>query len=162
GIVDFTYNSTSNPTLASICGSTTLAPCGSDPLNCEADSSTTCSFTRTVSGNAGDVIKDKACVTGHNGGPLGPTCSTATVTIKDVLPTAAVTKTLDSLQCAAVRYQVKVDNTDTVESLTLTALTDDKVAGSSNPPNSSITTVHDDVLGTTCGQTTGIGTLAGV
>jgi hypothetical protein len=152
--VDFTYNASSNPTLASICSSTTLAPCGSDPNNCAAASTVTCSFTRTVSGNAGDTITDKACV--HDTQGNGPFCATATVSIKDVLPTAAVTKTFDSLQCATIRYAVKVDNTDPAESLTLTALNDDKVGG-----NGDLTSLHDNVLGTTCGVTgAGLGTMS--
>lgn len=154
GTVDFTYNSTSTPTLASICGSTVLAACGPDPNNCAAASTTTCSFTGTVSGNAGDTITDKACVHDSNGG--GPYCNTATVGIKDVKPLGAVTKTFDSLQCATVRYAVKVDNLDTAESLTLTALNDDKVGGDGR-----LTSLHDNVLGTTCGVTgAGLGTMS--
>jgi hypothetical protein len=137
GTVDFTYNASSSPTLASICGTTTLGP----------GASTDCTFTRTVSGNAGDNITDKACVSGtdSNGGTVTPVCDTATVSIADVKPTAAVTKTVDSVVCAVIRYKVKVENTDLVESLDLTALTDDKVGG-----NGDITTVHDGVVATTC------------
>jgi hypothetical protein len=40
---------------------------------------------------------------------------------------------------------VQVDNTDSVETLTLTALTDNTVGGSGD-----ITTVHDNVKATTC------------
>ena len=155
GTVDFTFNSTSTPTLASICDRLVLAPCGSDPNNCAAASTATCTFTRTVSGNAGQDIVDKACVSGtdSNGGAVGPTCATATVSIAGVAPTANVTKTFNSLQCAVVRFHVKVENTDLVEPLALTALSD--------TPFGSITTVHDDVLGTTCGVPAGLGTLAG-
>jgi hypothetical protein len=52
-----------------------------------------------------------------------------------------------------VRFHVKVENTDLVEPLALTALSD--------APFGSITTVHDDVWGTTCGVPAGLGTLAG-
>jgi hypothetical protein len=128
-----------------VCGTLTLAPLAS----------TDCTFTHNVSGNAGDHITDKACVSGtdSNGGTVTPVCDTATVSIAGVGPTANVTKTVNSLQCAVVRYHVKVENTDQVESLDLTALSDDKFG--------SITTVHGSVLGTTCGVDNGIGTLTG-
>jgi hypothetical protein len=125
----------------------------------------TCTVTRSVSGNAGDSFTDKACVQGHFFNPvsgqnqnIGATiaspntdsCDTATVAIRDVTPTATITKTVDKAVCATVRYKVKVDNTDTAEALTLSALTDDKAGGSG-----SITSVHDNVKGTTCGVTAG-------
>lgn len=150
GTVDATYNA------SDVCLSTTLAACGSDPNNCAAGSTTTCSFTRSVSGNAGDTFTDKACVTDTKGG--GPYCNTATVAIQDVVPTAKVTKTFDSLQCSTVRYAVKVENTDTAESLTLTALNDDKVGGDGR-----LVALHDNLLGTTCGVTgAGLGTMSGL
>jgi hypothetical protein len=145
GTVDFTYTDSSTPSLSDICTSTTIP----------AGGSVTCTFTRTVSGNAGQNIVDKACVSGtdSNGGAVGPTCATATVSIKGVNPTANVTKTFNSLQCATVRYHVNVENTDLVEPLDLSALSDE--------PFGSIATVHDNILGTTCGVTNGLGTLAG-
>jgi hypothetical protein len=150
GTVDATYNA------SDVCLSTTLAACGSDPNNCASGSTTTCSFIRSVSGNAGDTFTDKACVTDTKGG--GPYCDTATVKIQDVIPTAKVTKTFDSLQCSTVRYAVKVENLDTAESLTLTALNDDKVGG-----NGDLTSLHNNVLGTTCGVTgPGLGTMSGL
>ena len=133
GTIDKTYDANSSPTLSSICGSTVLAPCGLDP-NCAAASTTTCSFTRDITGNANDNFTDKACVSGTNGGTVGPTCATATVSINDVLPTAAVTKTVEKAICAVVRYDVQVDNTDLVESLTLSALSDDKFGDITEPP----------------------------
>ncbi len=101
-----------------ICGKTLLGPNGD---------STTCTFTRLVTGNAGANITDEACVTAvdSNNNPVGPTCDTATVSIRDVAPTAAVTKSVDAFVCAEIRYKVKVENTDTAESLTLTSLVDD-------------------------------------
>lgn len=148
---DITYNA------SDVCLSTTLAACGSDPNNCAAGSTTTCSFTRSVpAGNAGDSFTDQGCVTDTKGG--GPYCDKATVTLQDVIPTAKVTKTFDSLQCATVRYAVKVENTDTAESLTLTALNDDKVGG-----DGSLVLLHDNLLGTTCGVTgAGLGTMSGL
>jgi hypothetical protein len=119
-----TVNSTTYQASA-ICAKTVLAPGGD---------STTCSFTRTITGDAGQSFTDNACVnaTDQNGNPVGPTCNTATVSIKDVLPTAAVTKTADSVVCADVKYRVKVENTDTVESLTLSTLNDDKFGNIAN------------------------------
>src|SRR5262249_36186197 len=75
-----------------------------------------------------------------------------TATISDVLPTATVTKSLDSIQCADVKYKVKVTNTDTAEDLTLSALSDSGFGD--------ITTVHGGVLSTTCAvpQTIAVGT----
>jgi len=149
GTVDFTYNASSNPTLASICGTLTLAP----------GASTNCTFQRTVSGNAGDNITDKACVGGtdSNGGTVTPVCDTATVSIADVKPTAAVTKTVDKVVCAVIRYKVKVENTDLAESLRLSALTDDKVGG--NGDITTTTGVHDNLVATTCAvpQTIAVG-----
>jgi hypothetical protein len=118
--------------------------------------STNCTFVVNVQGSAGANITNKACVNGtdSNGGAIGPTCDTATVSILDVGPTAAVTKTVDSLQCVVVRYKVKVENTDTVESLSLTALSDS--------PFGSITSVQGNVLGTTCGVADPVGTLSGL
>jgi hypothetical protein len=150
GTVDATYDA------SAVCLSTSLAACGPDPANCASGSTTTCSFTGSVSGNAGATFTDKACVTDTKGG--GPYCATATVGIKDVVPTAKVTKTFDSLQCSTVRYAVKVENLDTAESLTLTALNDDKVGG-----NGDLTSLHNNVLGTTCGVTgPGLGTMSGL
>ncbi len=141
GTVDITYTSTSSPPLS--CGAYTLAP----------GASTTCTFTRNVTGNPGDNITDKACVggTNSNGGTVQPTCATATVSIKDVVPTAAVTKTVNKLVCAVVQYDVKVENTDLVEALTLSSLVD--------APFGDITTKQGDISSTTCAvpQTIAIG-----
>jgi len=126
--VDFTFNSTSTPTLASICGTLTLAP----------GASTDCTFTRTVSGSEGDVITDKACVSGtdSNGGTVTPSCATATVSITEAPRSAAITKTVEKAVCAVVRYDVKVDNNSAVDTLTLKQLCDDKVGDISQGQNS--------------------------
>ena len=137
-----TFNATSNPTLAQICTSTNLAPGGS----------TTCSFTRTITGNAGQSFTDKACVSGtdSNGSLVGPKCATASVSIKDVKPTATVVKSIDSLLCAEMRFKVKVTNTDAAESLSLTKLEDDKfgniATGSGQPALGAEVTATDCVV----------------
>lgn len=122
-----TFDANSDPTLASICGSTVLAPCGPNSNSCDPASTTTCTFTLTVSGNAGQSFTDKACVSGtdSNGGPVGPKCDTASVSINDVKPTASVAKSVEGVVCAEVRFKVKVTNTDTAENLILSKLEDD-------------------------------------
>lgn len=120
-----TANSTTYAPIATYCTPTTLGP----------GASATCTFTRTVSGNAGDSFTDKACVSGidSNGGAVGPACDTATVSIRDVKPTAAVTKTVDALVCGTVKFKVKVENTDTAEALTLSSLSDDLFGNIATP-----------------------------
>ena len=141
GTVDFTYNATSSPkTLADICVTLTLAP----------GASTTCTFSGSVSGKPGDSIVDKACVGGtdSNGGTVTPVCATASVSIADVIPTATLVKSVVEATCAVVKYKVEVTNTDTVEDLTLSALTDDKVGG--NGDITTTTGAHDNLTKTGC------------
>jgi len=75
-----------------------------------------CIFTGMVSGEGGQSFTDKACVKGtdSSGNPVSG-CDTASVTIQDATPTAAVTKTVQGAACAVERYGVKVENTDAVE-----------------------------------------------
>jgi hypothetical protein len=75
----------------------------------------------------------------------------ALVTINDVPPSATVAKSLVGLTCADVQYRVKVNNTGTAESLTLTSLNDDGFGA--------VTSVHDNVLSTNCSvpQTIAVG-----
>lgn len=147
GVVDKLYNSASTPSLADRCGgTTTLAP----------GATMTCSFVRKVALASKETITDRACVSGvdGNGRSVGPQCATATVSATDV--SATLSKTAQGLQCATVRYQVDVQNTDPNEALTLSALSDDTALGQTND----ITTLHDNVLGTTCGVAQGSGSLA--
>ena len=138
--VDIFYDSTTTPTLASICGTLTLAP----------GASTTCTFTRPVSGNPGDNITDKACVTGtdSNGGSVGPSCATAVVSIRNVEPTASLKKTAKEVTCAVIKYEVEITNTDAVEDLTHDSITDDKVGGDGNIDKTSVP--HDNLVSSTC------------
>jgi hypothetical protein len=137
-----TYNATSAPTLAAICDKTYLGP----------GETATCTFTRQIEGNANQSFTDKACVAGNDTntppGSVGPVCATASVSIGDVLPTAGVAKSLVGLKCATATYQVKVDNTDAYETLTLSALSDN-VFGD-------ITSLHGSVLRTDCAGNTKI------
>ena len=96
-----------------------------------------CTFTGMVSGEGGQSFTDKACVKGtdSNGNPVSG-CDTASVTIQDVTPTAAVTKTVQGAACAVVRYGVTVENTDAVDPLTLSALNDDQFGDITKDKNS--------------------------
>lgn len=95
-------------------------------------------------------IKDTVTVQGHDpsGAALVGTAS-ATVQITDVPPNAVLTKSLDSIQCALVRYKVEVQNTDTAhEALILTKLIDSSFGDLASP--------HDNVIATTCNLGTGV------
>jgi hypothetical protein len=125
---DVTYPATS-------CAKQTLGP----------GESTTCSFQRTVTGTPGLSFTDKACVNGKDSNtPQNPVsgCATASVSIKDVIPTATVEKKLEKAVCAILRYDVKVNNTDTVEPLHLTQIIDDTFGD--------VTTVQGDLSRTDC------------
>jgi hypothetical protein len=99
--------------------------------------STTCTFTRNFFGEPGATSPDRACANGND--PAGPVsaCANAVVSITDVAPNAAVSKTVGSLVCATVTYHVGVTNLSQ-EPLTLSALCDNQygditAAGDSNP-----------------------------
>lgn len=85
-----------------------------------------CSFTQSVSGNPGDTITDQVCVSGTDSNTppsaVGPNCDTATVTIVGVLPSANL---ITKVTSAVATFEVKVQNTSTVESLLLQSLCDD-------------------------------------
>ncbi len=130
------------------------------PQDIAAGATYECTFTASSgSRDVGQDITDQVCATGHDANtPPNPlsACNTATVTVANVNPTASLSKTVLATVCATMRYEVRVLNTDTVEPLTLTALSDDTYG--------SITTVHGNVTGTTCGVATGdpgLGSLSG-
>jgi hypothetical protein len=119
----------------------------------------TCTFTAPSIGELNSV-NNIVTVSGHSKVTTTVTFSTQTnqVTVhsEDAPTTAAVAKTFAATiaACATVRYKVDVHNTsgfDEVE--TLSALSD--------TPFGSLTSVHDDVKGTTCGVANGAGTLSG-
>lgn len=171
--VDFTVHVTNPATAISVTLSTIVDDPDNDPTTSNSTTyqasaqciktllgpteSTDCTFKRTVSGNAGASFTDKACVSGTDSNTpsnaVGPTCNTASVSINDVKPTATLEKTAAGGICAVERFDVKVTNTDGVEDLSLTALSDDKFGD--------ITSVQGNVYGTTCGVSAGIGTLTG-
>jgi len=123
------------------------------PNDLAAGDSYLCSFKAKLNGEP-QTKTDTVTVNGHDTNNLTNTFNikaSAQVAITDLSPTAQVIKSLNSLQCAIVRYGVRVNNTDPVDELTLTDLTD---SGFGN-----ITAVHDDVVAKTCSvpQTIAVG-----
>jgi hypothetical protein len=123
--------------------------------------STSCSFKVFISGESDDKdgeIDDKltdiveVCATQDGNQRCGQ--DDAEVLITDAFTEPTLTKTAQSATCRVdVTYQVVVSNNSEVDELTVNTLEDD---GFGN-----ITTVHDNVLGTTCGVIQGAGTLQG-
>ena len=102
-----------------------------------------CTFKASYTPGTAAALTDTVTVYGKDQNNVDTYSSdSAKVTVSDVAPTASVVKSLDSLLCSTVRYQVKVNNLDDAEALTLSALNDDQFG--------SITSVHDHVLATTC------------
>ncbi len=97
--------------------------------------------------------------TGVQSGTFGPTTSNSVTVVSNEAPTtASITKSVVSTTagCATVRYGVDVQDTSaagTDETVALSALNDSAYGG--------ITSVHNSVLGTTCGVDDGLGTLSG-
>jgi hypothetical protein len=111
-----------------------------------------CSFTGSVTSNIATTVTNVVTVFGHDQNNVALQGSdSAQVAITDVPPSANVVKSLVSLACADVQYRVRVNNTDSVETLNLTALSDSGFG--------SVTAVHGNVLSTNCSvpQTIGIG-----
>jgi len=153
GDAGFTADFTYNPLV--VCTSNILEPCGPDANNCAAGSETSCTFTLPVTGDAGDNIRDLACIYGtavNSGTPLDPACDDATVAINDVGPEAVVSKgALQAAVCADISYQVGVENLSTAEAVTVDSLNDSAFGD--------VTAVSGDISATTCAtpQTLGIG-----
>ncbi|HTG82940.1 MAG TPA: hypothetical protein VL949_13400 [Geobacteraceae bacterium] len=112
-----------------------------------------CSFVATITSPDEATIPDTVTVYAHDPNSVVSTSFSATanasVQIREDAPTVTVQKSFDSLPCAIVRYKVDVFNTgltDPTESVDLTALNDNIF--------NDITTVHDNVLATTCGVAT--------
>ncbi len=139
----------------------TVASSGCSALNIAPGATGTCTFTALHGENA--IVTDTVSASGHSSVLSSLTftsgSNSVTVTSSDAPSTATVTKGFDSTQagCATVRYTVGVHNSSgSDENLLLSALNDDKYG--------SITSLHDSVLGTTCGVATtsdGLGTLSG-
>lgn len=89
-----------------------------------------CSFTATVSGDAGDTETDTATAAGtDDDGNAVVAEDGATVTINDLPSGIAVTKTANPTVVVApggsVTFTVRLDNTSAVDSVTITSLIDD-------------------------------------
>ncbi|MBM3152632.1 MAG: sortase, partial [Chloroflexi bacterium] len=102
-----------------------------------------CTFTATISGNAGDTHANTVTITlRDNDGSEGSDTDDASVDVTDVLSSATVQKTADPASVVApganVAFTVRVDNASTVDTLTLTALTDDVFGDITNPLNPAI------------------------
>jgi hypothetical protein len=148
-------------------GSLAGSSCDNSGTTCSAvtiafGASSTCTFTANQPEST--TVKDVVTVSGHGSaaGSFGPTSTNSVQVVSNEAPsTATVTKGVVSTTaaCATVRYSVDVANTSatgTDETLSLTGLSDSAFGG--------ITSVHDSVLGTTCGVATsssGLGTLSG-
>jgi len=106
-----------------------------------------CTFKGNVTSNGGPLtgVTDVVTVFGHdsNSPPKAvQAADSAQVAVTDVAPTASVVKTFVDLACADVNYRVRVNSSDSAEALQLTALSDSGFG--------SLTSVHDNVLSTTC------------
>jgi hypothetical protein len=118
-----------------------------------ANSLYACTFKASVTGSV-QTVTDTVIFFGHDASNHAAQASdSAQVSISDVPPSATVVKSLVGIACADVNYHVKVTNTDSGDAnITLTALDDDTFL--------SLTSVHDNVLSTTCGTAAaGAGTL---
>ncbi|OGO71216.1 MAG: hypothetical protein A2Z37_07255 [Chloroflexi bacterium RBG_19FT_COMBO_62_14] len=99
------------------------------PQNIAAGGTYSCTFTGAVSGNAGDTHTNTATADGSDDeGNTTSDAGIATVDITDVASTIAVIKTASQTSLpvpgGSVDFTVRVDNTSTVDSLTITSLTD--------------------------------------
>lgn len=112
----------------------------------------TCTFTATQ--GEGKTVTNTASVlvSGASNGTASGGSNSVMVTSGEAPSTATATKSLNATThaCVTERYKVDVANTGTAdENLSLTALND------TASDFGGITSVHDNILGTTCGQTAG-------
>ena len=111
--------------------------------------STSCTFTMTVTGNAGDVVGDTVTVTGtdDDGGPVSDTGSES-VEITDVASTLLVDKVadVDSVPESGgpVTYTVTITNTSAADSITIDGITDSVDGGAAVAVGGTC----DDLIGT--------------
>jgi uncharacterized repeat protein (TIGR01451 family) len=124
------------------------------PPTIAAGGSYSCSFTRSVSGNAGDAVTNTATASGgdDDGNPVSAS-DDATVTLTDVEPEITVVKTaVDELlePGGTVTYTVEVTNNSvSSDPVTLTELTDDiygDLTDGANPLISNSTCALETVL----------------
>jgi len=127
-------------------GSITSTTCTVPFTLAAQQSSTPCTFTANLKSNDPTTLTDTVTAAGQdqNGKSVSATGS-AQVAITDSPPAATIVKSLDSLQCSIVRYDVDVKNTSAVDALNLSALTDNGFGD--------ITKVQGNVIATTCSVT---------
>ena len=112
----------------------------------DAGASTSCEFKALVSGNSGATVTDvvEVCAiqpSNNNEQVCGE--DDADVHITDVFTEPTLTKSAQSATCTVdVTYQVVVSNNSEIDELTVNSLTDDLLGD--------ITSVHDNVISTTC------------
>jgi hypothetical protein len=144
---------------------TTCVPDVNSPATCEVGGviapNATCSCTFTANVPPGDfsgpAFPDTVTACANNVTDPNAVCDTddAEVPYTDVSSAPNLTKTASNAQCVIdVTYDVVVNNTNALETLTLNTLIDN-VYGD-------ITQVQGDVQSTTCGQASGAGTLPSV
>ncbi len=140
-LTDFVDDPDNNP---STNNSVVIPLSNCDKQNLAPGQTATCTFTAGLLGNAGESFTDKACVSAvdGNGRPVAAACDTATVTIRDVRPMVALTKTVEKIVSVVVQYQVNVEN-DGDEPIALDSLHDNQFGD--------ITQVQGDVVATSCG-----------
>jgi hypothetical protein len=119
-----------------------------------------CTFTASQGENSKVTDTVTANGIGSDGStPTSGTSNSVTVTAGEAATTGTITKSLNSItsNCATVRYGVDVKNTSSAdETLTLSALNDSAYGDITKSG-----TANASVLGTTCGVTSGVGTLSG-
>jgi hypothetical protein len=116
------------------------------PQTLTPGASYSCTFKANLLSNKATTVTDTVTLSGQDqNGTAVSALASAQVAITDVPPTAQVIKSLNSLQCSIVRYNVEVKNTSPGDALALTALIDSSFGD--------LLTVHDNVVATTCAST---------
>jgi hypothetical protein len=139
-------------------GSQTGTPNCSMPQTIATNGTYSCTFTATQAEDHPSVTDTaNASGVGSDGTtPVTPSSNSVTVTVGEAATTGTITKSLVSTtnNCATIRYGVDVKNTSSAdETLTISGLSDSSYGD--------ITKLQGNVLGTTCGVTSGLGTLSG-
>ncbi len=113
----------------------------STPRTIPVGGNTTCTFSKTISGNAGVTHTNTVTATGldDDGDPVSGQGS-ATVTIANVAPSITVAKTANPTSVnepgGSVQYTVRIDNTsNTQDPVTITSLVDDRFGNLSGQGN---------------------------
>ena len=147
-ICDDKYGLIAKVASAPNCPAGTLGPIAagstcSVPQTLAPGASYSCVFTGNVISESATTVTNVVTVFGRDENNVALQGSdSAQVAITDVPPTASVVKSLVGLACADVQYRVRVNNTNTAETLTLSSLVDSGFG--------SITSVQGAVQSTNC------------